>query len=54
MICQTTSWNTSGEDTFGHSRVSLVSHRSPELVFVSTRNAKEKRELNIFIADWVP
>jgi Tol biopolymer transport system component len=32
----------------------MFSRDGKRLVFASTRNGKEKREFNIFIADWVP
>jgi Tol biopolymer transport system component len=31
----------------------MFSRDGKKLVFASTRNAKEPREFNIFIADWV-
>jgi hypothetical protein len=32
----------------------MFSRDRKRLVFAFTRKAKEKRELNIFIADWAP
>jgi Tol biopolymer transport system component len=32
----------------------MISRDGKKLIFASTRNAKETREFNIFIADWVP
>jgi Tol biopolymer transport system component len=32
----------------------MFSRDGKKLVFASTRNGKELREFNIFIADWLP
>ena len=32
----------------------MLSRNGNKLVFASTRNAKEPREFNIFLADWIP